>query len=186
MSNVHFKRSNIFINKAIQARFIVGVFLLILLSGLCSALLVFWITGGDLEAQSQTAHANIANAWDRLWLSILIGNVVSMVIAGAIAIYVVLYATHKIVGPLYRFEKICEQVGEGNLDGLISLREKDQLQTLGLAFTDMVNKLRARKSGQQELVDRINVQIEQLKHDQNMTEHQLGTLNELTRLIQQL
>jgi methyl-accepting chemotaxis protein len=185
MSNVHFKRSNIFINKAIQARFIVGVFLLILLSGLCSALLVFWITGGDLQAQSQTAHANIANAWERLWLSILISNVVSMVIAGTIAMYAVLHATHKIVGPLYRFEKNCEQIGEGNLDSYISLREKDQLQTLGLAFTNMVNKLRARKSEQQELVTKINAQIEQLKHDQNLAGHQLA-LDELSQLVRQL
>ncbi len=181
MSNTHFKRSNVFINKTIQARFIIGVFLLILLSGLCSALLIFWITGSDLQAQSQTAHANIANAWDRLWLSILIGNVVSMVIAGTIAMFVVLYATHKIVGPLYRFEKNCEQIGEGNLDGYISLREKDQLQSLGLAFTDMVNKLRARRAEQQALVAKINTQIEQLKQDQNM-----AGLNELAQLIKQL
>ncbi len=185
MSNVHFKRSNIFINKAVQARFIIGVFLLILFSGLCSALLIFWITGGDLQAQAKTAHASIANAGDRLWLSILIGNVVSMVIAGTIAMFVVLYATHKIVGPLYRFEKICEQVGEGNLDGLVSLREKDQLQTLGLAFTNMVNRLRARKSEQQELIARINIQLEQLKN-QDPAGHQLGMLNELSQLIKQL
>ncbi|MBL6986048.1 MAG: hypothetical protein ISR72_03205 [Methylobacter sp.] len=186
MSNMPFKRRNIFINKAIQARFIIGVFLLILFSGLCSALLIFWITGGDLQAQSQTAHANIANAWDRLGLSILIGNVVSMIIAGTIAMFVVLYATHKIVGPLYRFEKICEQVGEGNLDTLIALREKDQLQALGLAFTNMVNKLRARKSEQQELIAKIQSQLEQLNHDQSITGHQLDKLNELDRLIRQL
>lgn len=186
MSRVPFKRRNIFINKAIQSRFMIGGFLLILLSGLCSALLIFWITGGDLEAQSQSAHANIANAWDRLGLSILIGNVVSIVIAGTIAMFVVLYATHKIVGPLYRFEKICEQVGEGNLDALVSLREKDQLQTLGLAFSDMVHNLRARKSQQLDLVAMINAQLEQLKHDQNITESQLGVLNELTRLVKKL
>ena len=185
MSKVHFKRSHIFINKVIQARFIAGAFLMILLSGLCSALLIFWITGGDLEAQSQSAHANIINAWDRLGLSILISNVVSMVIAGTIALFVVLHATHKIVGPLYRFEKSCEQIGEGNLNAYISLREKDQLQSLGLAFTNMVNKLRSRKSEQQELVVRLSTQVEQLKHDENLTEHQLDALNELTRLLNQ-
>lgn len=186
MSRAPFKRSNIFINKAIQARFIIGVFLLILLSGVCSALLIFWITGSDLQAQSHTAHANIANAGERLWLSILIGNVVSMVIAGTLAMIVVLYATHKIVGPLYRFEKICEQVGEGNLDGLVALREKDHLQALGLAFTNMVNKLRTRKTEQQEVLARINTQVEQLMKDQDITEHQLGGLSELARLLKQL
>jgi len=186
MSRVPFKRSSMFINKAIQARFIGGALLMILLSGLCSALLIFWITGGDLQAQSQSAHANIANSWERLGLSILISNVVSMIIAGAIAMYVVLHATHKIVGPLYRFEKNCQQIGDDNLDAYVSLRETDQLQALGLAFTDMVDKLRARKRTQQALAAKINAQLEQLNHAQGLTEHQLNALNELTRLVKQL
>jgi methyl-accepting chemotaxis protein len=186
MSKVHFKRSSIFINKVVQVRFIVGAFLVILFSGLCSALLIYWITGGDLQAQSHSAHVNITNTWEKLGLSILISNVVSMLITGTIALFVVLHATHKIVGPLYRFEKNCEQIGEGNLDAYVSLRENDQLQSLGSAFTDMVNKLRARNSEQQELVAKINTQVEQLKQDQTMTDQQQGALNELARLIKQL
>ncbi|MDO9269557.1 MAG: methyl-accepting chemotaxis protein [Methylobacter sp.] len=186
MSRMPFKRSHIFINKAIQVRFIAGALLMILLSGLCSALLIFWITGGDLQAQSQSAHANIANSWERLGLSILISNAVAMIIAGTLAWYWVLHATHKIVGPLYRFEKNCEHIGEGNFDDYVSLRETDQLQALGLAFTHMVDKLRTKKSEQQDVVARINAQVEQLKLDQGMTGHQLGELNELARLVKQL
>jgi len=186
MSNVPFKRRNVFINKTFQARIIVGVFLLILLSGLCSAALIFWITGSDLQAQSQTAHANIVNAWDRLGLSIFIGNVVAIVIAGTLAVFAALYASHKIAGPLYRFERLCEQVGDGDLEVLVSLREKDQLQELGLAFAGMIDKLRTRQSEQQAVVAKIDTQIEQLKRDQNITGHQLSELNELARLIKQL
>jgi methyl-accepting chemotaxis protein len=186
MSRAQFKRRKVFINQSIQARYIIGVFLMILLSGLCSALLIFWITGGDLQAQSQSAHASIVNAWDRLGLSILIGNVVSIVIAGTISMFVVLYASHKIVGPMYRFKKICEQVGAGNLDTQLSLREKDQLQELGLAFSDMVHKLRTKKAQQLDLVAQINIQIEQLKLDQNITEQQLDQVNELKRLVLKL
>ncbi|MDO9161258.1 MAG: hypothetical protein Q8N35_03295 [Methylococcaceae bacterium] len=186
MSNVPIKRRNVFINKAFQARIIVGVFLLILLSGLCSAALIFWITGSDLQAQSQTAHANIINAWDRLGLSIFIGNVVAIFIAGTLSVFVALYASHKIAGPLYRFEKLCEQVGDGDLDVLVSLREKDQLQELGAAFASMVDKLRTRKNEQQAVIIKIDVQLEQLKRDQNITGHQLSELNELTRLTKQL
>ena len=186
MSRTQFKRRKIFIHQSIQTRYIIGVFLMILLSGLCSALLIFWITGGDLQAQSQSAHANIVNAWDRLGLSILIGNVVSIVIAGTISMFMVLYASHKIVGPLYRFKKICEQVGAGNLETHLSLREKDQLQDLGLAFSDMVHKLRTKKIQQLDLLTQINAQLEQFKLDQNITAPQLDQLNELTRLVQKL
>ncbi len=186
MSSVPFKRRHVFINKAFQTCFIAGVLLLILLSGLCSALLIFWITGSDLAAQSQTAHASIANAWDRLGLSIFIGNAVSIIIAGTIAMFVVLFATHKIVGPMYRFEKLCEQVGEGNLEAPVALREKDQLQALGLAFADMVNQLRIRKLWRQECVKSSIHQLEQLKSDQTLAPHQRHLLEQLELTVKQL
>lgn len=186
MSKPHFKRRHIFINKVVQVRFIFGAFLVILLSSLCSSLLIYLITGGDLQAQSHSAHVSIAQSADRLVLSILISNVVAMLISGGIALYAVLHATHKIVGPLYRFEKNCEQIGEGNLDGYISVRENDHLQDLGQAFTNMVDKLRAKKLEQQGLADKLTAQVEQLKQGQNLTEQQVSELSEIARLLKQL
>ena len=54
-------------------------------------------------------------------------------------------ASHIIAGPLYRFEKLCEQVGNDDLDIITAIREKDQLHDLAKAFMVMINKLSARK-----------------------------------------
>jgi methyl-accepting chemotaxis protein len=172
------KRRNVFIKKTFQGRFIVGVLLLMLLSGLCSALLIYWMTGGDLQAQSESAHINIANAWARLGLSIFIGNVVAILIAGSISVFVVMYASHRIAGPLYRFEKLCEQVGNGDLEVSTSIRENDQLQDLSTAFLAMVNKLRARKGRQQDCVANLTKQIEQLKKENALSASQLEQLEQ--------
>lgn len=186
MSNLPVKRRHVFINKAFQGRFIAGVFLLILLSGLCSALLIYWLTGGDLQAQSQTAHANIVTAWQRLGLSIFIGNVVAIVIAGAVAVVSVIYSSHKIAGPLYRFETLCEQIGNGKLDGITTLREHDQLQQLASAFATMAEKLKARKNQQLHRIDSISSELEQLKNESNLAEHQREQLNKLEQMVKQL
>jgi methyl-accepting chemotaxis protein len=180
------KRRQVFINKAFQSRFIGSVFLLMLLSGLCSAVLIYWITGGDLQAQSESAHINIANAWARLGLSLLIGNVVAILIAGTIAVFVVMYASHKIAGPLYRFEKLCEQVGNGDLDIVTAIREKDQLHDLANAFLVMVNKLNARKVKQQECVGMIASQIAKLKNDASLVANQRNAIEQLEKTVQQL
>ena len=180
------KRRNVFIKKAFQGRFIVGVFLLMLLSGICSALLIYWMTGGDLQAQSESAHINIVNAWQHLGLSLLIGNVVAIFVAGTLAIFVVMYASHRIAGPLYRFEKLCEQVGNGELDVITSIREKDQLQDLAEAFLGMVNKLRARKNAQKECVGKLLNQIEQLKNDNGLAANHRQAVEQLELSIKQL
>jgi nitrogen fixation/metabolism regulation signal transduction histidine kinase len=41
-----------------------------------------------------------------------------------------IFLSHKIAGPLYRFEALCDQIGDGQLEMDISLRENDQLQEL--------------------------------------------------------
>jgi methyl-accepting chemotaxis protein len=159
MNNSASKRRNVFIKKAFQARFMAGVIGLILLSSLSSALLIYWVTGGDLQAQAQSAHANIVTAWQRLGLSILLGNVVAIIVAGAAGIASVLYASHKIAGPLYRFETLCREVGDGNLNTITKLREDDQLQDLAKSFSTMVIKLRDRRDLRQRLLNDINQQI---------------------------
>lgn len=159
MNNTVTKRRQIFIKKDFQGRFILGAFALILLAGLCSALLIYWMTGGDLQAQSQSAHANIVNAAERLGVSILIGNLAAILVAGGIAVSAVLYASHKIAGPLYRFETLCQEVGDGKLDTVTHLREHDQLQDLALSFSNMVAKLRNRRDHRTRLIAELNRQI---------------------------
>ncbi|WP_446810481.1 hypothetical protein ACH50O_02500 [Methylomonas sp. 2BW1-5-20] len=153
------QRRQVFIKKDFQGRFILGAFALILLSGLCSALLIYWMTGGDLQAQSQSAHASIVNASERLGISILIGNLVAILAAGGIAVGTVLYASHKIAGPLYRFETLCQEVGKGNLDTVTHLRENDQLQDLAQSFSTMVANLRNRRDHRQRLLAELDQQI---------------------------
>jgi len=180
------KRRHVFIKKAFQGRFIAGVFLLMLLSGLCSALLIYWMTGGDLQAQSESAHINIANAWSRLGLSLLIGNVIAILMAGTLSVFVVMYASHKIAGPLYRFEKLCEQVGNGDLDMMTSIREKDQLQDLATAFLGMVNQLRSRKQQRQAQIDNLIQQIVRLKNEQSLSQKQRQSVEDIELSAQQL
>lgn len=186
MSNVSVKRRHVFINKAFQGRFIIGVFLLILLSGICSALLIYGLIGNDLLAQSQTAHANITEALKHLSWSILIGNTIAIMVSSTVAVMVAIYASHKIAGPLYRFEKLCEQVSNNQYAVFTSLREHDQLQQLGAAFTHMIEKLNGRKQQQQTSIALIEQQLDRLRNDTNLVGKQQEMLDALLNTLQQL
>ena len=182
MNNAASKRRNVFIKKAFQARFMVGVIGLILLSSLCSAALIYWITGGDLQAQSQSAHVNITTAWQRLGLSILLSNLVAVIVVGAAGIISAMYASHKIAGPLFRFETLCEEIGDGKLETVTQLREGDQLQELGQAFSTMVEKLRQRSHSRSQLVSDLKIQID-LCAGENLSPGQNSALATMTNLL---
>lgn len=180
------KRRTIYIKKDFQGRTILSVFLLIVLSGLCSALLLYWLTGGELQSQSFSAHYNMMDNLEHLGVSILIANVVAIFIAGGLAVFVILYASHKIAGPLYRFEKLCEHIGNGQLDTITSLREHDQLQELGNAFTGMVAKLRSRKDQRAVLVTKLSDHLAQLQQDPAIATHYSEHLEQMRQALAQL
>jgi|GEM_PF-361781 len=181
-----FKRRTVFIKKAFQGRFIITVLMMILLFGFCSAGLIYWLINSDLHAQSQSAHGNISNTWARLGLSILMGNLVAVIIAGIPTVFFVLYISHKIAGPLYRFEQACEQIGDGNLDTVTQLRKQDQLQDLSIAFTTMSDKLRARQQQRQQNLAAMENQLKALKTMQQLSPQQSHVIAELEHSIQQL
>jgi methyl-accepting chemotaxis protein len=186
MSNNLPTRRKIFIKKAFQARFVLGAFAVILLSGLCSALLIYWITADDLQAQSLSAHFNISQATERLGASILIGNVVAIIVAGAVAVISVLYASHRIAGPLHRFEALCEAVGSGDLDDAAQLRENDQLQELAGSFSAMVAKLRHQRGERSELIVGVHRQLSMLREGSNLTSPQQEAVMKMAELLDRL
>lgn len=188
MNDRNSKRRHVFIKKAFQTRFIIGVLGLILLSSLSSALFIYWVTGGDLQAQSQSAHANIVNAWERLGLSIVMGNLVAVAIAGVTGVTSVLYASHKIAGPLYRFEKLCEEVSNGNLNPVTQLREDDQLQELAQSFAKMVDKLSQRRDHRERLLETIDQHIRSMvdRNGENLSDDLRNTVETLAKLADEL
>ncbi len=139
------KRRTVFIQRAFQGRFIAWMLVMILLFAVCSAFILYLLLASDLQSEARSAHLRIADTWQKLGTSIVIGNLVSAVFAGICVAVVVLYISHKIAGPMYRFQKLFGEVGRGNLDLSASLREHDQMKELAAAFDDMLEALRRQR-----------------------------------------
>ncbi len=142
------KRRTVFIKRGFQTRFILWVVGLLVLCCLCSAAVLYPLLSSEMNTQLTSSHPNFEAAGGRLIIAIVLGNVLAIVVAALATAVVILYVSHKIAGPLYRFEMICEQVGSGNLDVSTGLREADQLKGLSEAFGKMLTQLRDRRSNQ--------------------------------------
>ena len=59
-------------------------------------------------------------------------------------IFIAIYLSHRVAGPLYRLKQSMQQVGAGDLSILIKFRATDELQDLKDEFNEMVNNLRER------------------------------------------
>lgn len=86
------------------------------------------ISGQSLEVKAEAAMQYIILG-ERIWPAIG----VSITILTIISIYI----THKMAGPLYRFEKSLRNAADGDLSARIRLRKKDDLKE----FANIINQL---------------------------------------------
>ncbi|MDD5214853.1 MAG: hypothetical protein PHQ03_04850 [Methylococcales bacterium] len=156
---------------------------LIIIAGGCYSALIYWIT----SEPPTTVYLNIVEAWSRLGVFIFVGNLITLLIAGAISFAIATYINNKSSAPLHRLEELCEQIADGGeLDALNITVERGQFRKLSFAFRQMVNKLYLRQSEQEECVDKIYDRIQELRAGLNLTGSQRDVLNELETQLQQL
>ena len=137
-----FKRRTYFIKKAFQVKIIMQIILLLVIGSAISGFLLYFLASNELQANLSSAHMTITNTWDILLPSILFTQITVVLLISMATIYVILYLSHKIAGPLYKFEKVAEEIGEGNFSVHIGLRDKDELVPLQNAFQKMIDNLK--------------------------------------------
>ncbi|MFH1996531.1 MAG: hypothetical protein ABIJ27_05985 [Candidatus Omnitrophota bacterium] len=121
------RRKNYFIKKHFQAQFFVKFALLLFFEGLLITGIFLHISKGTLTTAYRGSEFTIQKTGvfflnDLVLISVAVGAVV-----GLAAIIIFLYLSHRIGGPLYRFEKSVEGAKKGDLAQRISLRKTDQL-----------------------------------------------------------
>ncbi|MCK5219109.1 HAMP domain-containing protein [bacterium] len=72
--------------------------------------------------------------------------VIALMLAGMtiLNVYLALWLSHRIAGPVYRLKQSMQQAGSGDLSVLIKFREKDELQDLKNEFNNMISNIRDR------------------------------------------
>ena len=105
---------------------------------------------------------------------------VALLTVVSIAIAVLsLFFSHKIAGPLYRFEKGMEAVGSGDLTCVVRLRAGDQILRLEKTMNTSINSMNQRVKGMNDVLLRCKTIEERLKTVLDMDLQQKG-LKELT------
>ncbi len=163
MNDTKKNRKTIFIKRGFQLRFIIWVIGLLIICCLCSAAVLYPLLSSELNSKLVSAHRDASSIKSQLMLAILIGNLLAIIVASLASVVVFLYITHKIAGPLYRFERICEEIGHGKFNVSTTPREKDQLKGLSAAFGEMLTKLRDRCSDQYTRIEEARNKLKQIQ-----------------------
>ena len=150
-TNPQHKRRNYYIDKKFQSKFMFKFFLIILVGGILSVALTMWTSQGTLTSTYDGSKLVIEKTSLAIMPSVIITNIITTAIISCVAIVVMLFVSHKIAGPMFRFESDLKMISKGDLQTKIRLRDGDQ-------FVGMLDNLNG-------MVESLNGKVTVIEHD---------------------
>ena len=136
-----FRRRNYFIKKKFQIDFSVKFLIIIVIEAVLAIGLFLYLSKGTLTTGYLGSELKIASTYDFFLPMLLFSNLIIVGVTGIIGIAALIFLSHRLAGPLYRFEKALGDLSKGNLAQRFKLREKDQFMELQNSINELANVL---------------------------------------------
>lgn len=169
-----YKRRNYFIKKEFQSKFILKFFFILLCGIILSTGLVFLFSQETLTSSFNNSRLVISSTAEAIMPTLLITNLITLAIITIAAIGVTLFVSHRIAGPMFRFEKDIKRIASGDLSVRINLRHKDQFSEMAGAFNEMASSFHGK-------ITQIDKAVDQAIADKERSE---TILHDLKKTIQ--
>lgn len=121
-----YKRRNFFIKKDFQGKLILGYFLFVAGGCLFFIFLLAVFSADTLSVSYNNYDLQLEQTTSLLAKNILTSHWVFIIFGTAILVLAAMLVTHRIAGPMYRFEKTLDNMLKRKLDKTICLRSKDE------------------------------------------------------------
>ena len=168
-------RKKYFIKKEFQARFIMKFLLIILAGIIISTCILMALSQNTLTSSYHDSRLIIKNTSWAILPAVLYTNLITLGLIVIAAIIVTLFISHKIAGPIFRFEKELENIGHGDLTVKVSLRKKDQVTEIADRINTMTGQLHQKVMG-------IKIQLDRIKSIAGKTDCSENLVQEINSL----
>lgn len=135
------RRRNYFIKKKFQIGFIYRFIALIFLEAILIAGLLMYVSKGTLTTAYFGTHLQIEKTPIFFLRSFIIITLVAGIAIGLAGLVIFIYLSHRIAGPLYRFEKTLGDISKGDVSFRVNLRDTDQLKSLQKPLNNLLSSL---------------------------------------------
>ena len=172
------RRHRRYIKRSFQRRFIIQVGLLMMLGCAAFGAVVYLYGTRTITTAFVHSKLRVMSTGEFLLPALAI---CTLAVAGAVAVLAagrLLFLSHRIAGPLYRFERTAQAIGNGDLSGEVRLRDGDELQDLARSMGGMVTDLRVRVQDVQTHSRRLGELIAQAKQRPDAPQELLAALED--------
>lgn len=185
MEKAAYKRKTYFIDKSFQAKFILKFCLLVAMGGLLTIGILYLLAARSNTVSFVNSRVVVRSTADFILPVLVQTVVVVLIIVSAGTVAVTMFVSHKIAGPLYRFKKAMQELGEGNFSGGFHIRDADQLKDLAATFHVMIKRTQEAIKGIKASTAGLKDRIKDLS-DEVSTERRSKALAELKKISEEL
>ena len=136
------QRRKYLIDPSFQIKFILKFCAIVTASSLLLGGFVFLLTRGSTTVAIENTKVLVKPTSDFILPSLFLTVFIVSVFSAVVILFVALFITHKIVGPIFRLKREIELMKEGDMSRNFGLREKDQLQELAKSLSAMAGNFR--------------------------------------------
>jgi methyl-accepting chemotaxis protein len=141
-----FKRRHYFINKEFQTLFAVKFLIVLIIAAVAAMGLYLYHTAGTITIGYDGSEINLDQTNNFFLQTVILSIIGLIVFSGIIAVTLMIFISHKIVGPLFNIEKNLAEISWGDLTIRIQLRGRDQFETLADEINQMTSVMDAKFS----------------------------------------
>jgi methyl-accepting chemotaxis protein len=132
-------RRKYFINRKFQIGFSLRFLLIIAAASIAVKLLFFYNSRGTLTVGYTGSEVNLLHTGDYFLPSLILSTVVIVIFSCLVGAIAMILLSHRLAGPLFRFQAVLDELSAGNLTRRFILRDKDQFKDLA----DRINAMAA-------------------------------------------
>jgi hypothetical protein len=120
-------RKTVLIDRGFQLRMILKFILLNFSLMVIFGFFIYLFFNSEIESNLRSAHVTYKNIKEMLFPIVLTLSIINIFVSSLIIFFIVLFASHKIAGPMYRFNETLKEICNRNICKPVSIREGDQL-----------------------------------------------------------
>jgi methyl-accepting chemotaxis protein len=127
MEDSRTRRKNVFIKKRFQTGFAIKFLLVIVAEAVMAIALFAYLSRGTVITGYTGSEIVVEPTGAYFMPALLLANLLIICVTAAGGFLVLVILSHRIAGPLYRFEKTLDEIAGGDLTYRFNLRSKDEL-----------------------------------------------------------
>lgn len=134
------QRKNYFVKPGFQTKLTIIILLIVVIVANIVGGIIYGILSGSTVIEQLARIFEVENQKDLLLPVVLFSEVIAVLLVAFIGLFV----SHTMAGPVYRFEKVLEDVANGELDSHFHLRTSDEFHEMEHSINTLIASLNSK------------------------------------------